>query len=938
MAYNSAHTGPEIDAAVQQLGQIQEARDATNQDRIEVKDLAAQVKVDAGQISGQADIVSAKATQVAANAAAVEQARVQVVGASEAAESAMDAAVLSAASAEESQAAASASEQAAAQSQLAAGLSEQVSAEHAAEATSAATQVATDRAAAQASAASAAASAQNAEAVVTGGTASVTPHPGLIPLADAQGKIDADWLPEEVARTESVEAALEASAEAVNTASEARSRTASFLQPSPEAPAVRDDGSPLQVGDRYFNSVEQSEWIYTEDGWATNDSLAAIDSIKDATDPSKGGREVGYDGGSVSDVLDLARPLADYAALRNYSGSAKVVRITKAGIEGFFAKLAAGSYTDDNGVTILSIGGTAWRRLILSRVNVKWFEPINDGATDALPAFNAAAAAASILANGLAGDVDIPAGGWFLSGPVTTAANWYLDGAATIRGLPQVGSETLPMHDTSCLTGRLSDFRSGTGSQVRFGDPRPWLTKDWRPISECISTLTVINPSGRPAGLFATRTSDRNDTGALSYALSASVVNNDVVNVKGGWSAYLETYRASGAGNTFGMETDFLNLGDTVNLDPYSNLNSGLTANLWMGSGGGSTPLAPQANNLSACMALLPNSKGFDRGIVYRANSITGANKEAIASPADYRWAWYGSDRLVRSYVDSKTHQRTVSSDTISECPIDVSRKAGAGFTATPINSTIFRHEQHAFNGASYTTAGYQEINQKTDYASGLARFAYTMAVRNPSGGYASWSLNSVIDNTFGPDNDAASSLARASMRINNSYFAVAPTVTSDERDKMRVQAIADVLLDAWAQVEYTQYKLKDAVDKKGDGARWHFGIIAQRVKAEFEAVGIDAFEYGLLCHDSWEAQYEEVPAEYEVVEPVFSDILGPDGKPIVISGASRREIAPGYRKEILAAGERYGIRYEEAMCLEAALMRRVISRLQEEISKKING
>lgn len=279
MAYNSSHTGPEIDAAVQLLGQIQDARDSTSQDLVKVKDLAAQVRIDAGQVSAQTETVTAKAAQVASSAAAVEQARSDVVGATAIAQDAKDAAAASAASSQESQVAASVSEQAAAQSQLAAGLSEQVSAESAGEAKSAAQQVAADLFAAKESAASAAASAQNAEAVVTGGTASITPAPGMIPLAGAQGEIDADWLPEAIARTEAVQSVAAAAAHAVDTAAEAQARTARFLGPSPEAPGVRDDGSPLQIGDRYFDTDKQAEYIFKEDGWKSNESLQAIEAL-----------------------------------------------------------------------------------------------------------------------------------------------------------------------------------------------------------------------------------------------------------------------------------------------------------------------------------------------------------------------------------------------------------------------------------------------------------------------------------------------------------------------------------------------------------------------------------------------------------------------------------------------------------------------------------
>lgn len=596
--------------------------------------------------------------------------------------------------------------------------------------------------------------------------------------------------------------------------------------------------------------------------------------------------------------------LPDYDALDKYRGNAKRLCIAHKEYTGvFYAEPEDTTTVPDGGITRRDGLGRLWRRAFLGRVQVRWFTKPSS-TLDATQAFNAASAAASVIANGMAGDVSVTAGNWLLSAPVTPAANWYLDGAATIMGRPVVGSEVLPIHDTTYLTGQLFDFRAGTGAQVRIGDPRPWLT-EWAPISECISTLTVLNPKGRPAGIFGTRTSDRPDTGALSYALRASVVNDDIVNVKGGWSVYIETYRAAGAGNTFGMETDFLNLGNTANLDPFSNLTGGLTCNLWMGSGGGSTPLAPQANSLSACMALLPNSKGFNRGIVFRENSITGSDKDAIALPKDYRFAWFESAGVTRSFLDYKLHRMTVSSDDISECPTRLSRKWGANNTATLINSTLHRDEQQNFNGASSVLAAYTETSQRGNITPGsFSRVSWTTAARCADGTFASWSLNRIIDNTFGPDNDAGSSLARANQRINNSYFAVAPTVTSDERDKVLVQGIDDTVLDAWSTVEFVKYKLVEAVNAKGEAdARWHFGLIAQKIKEAFESKGLNAFDFGLLCHDSWEAQ-----------AATYSE----DGEEITAA---------------MEAGDRYGVRYEEALALEAALMRRTTRRLEQRIA-----
>lgn len=125
--------------------------------------------------------------------------------------------------------------------------------------------------------------------------------------------------------------------------------------------------------------------------------------------------------------------------------------------------------------------------------------------------------------------------------------------------------------------------------------------------------------------------------------------------------------------------------------------------------------------------------------------------------------------------------------------------------------------------------------------------------------------------------------------------------VTSDERYKTPSTPIADAMLDAWAEVEWIQYQYLERVEAKGiDGARWHYGVIAQRTMEAFSRHGLDASKYGFLCHDEWEATDEVVDAE-------FGHIITP----------------------ALAAGDRYGIRYEEALALEAALQRRNYKRQQ---------
>lgn len=162
--------------------------------------------------------------------------------------------------------------------------------------------------------------------------------------------------------------------------------------------------------------------------------------------------------------------------------------------------------------------------------------------------------------------------------------------------------------------------------------------------------------------------------------------------------------------------------------------------------------------------------------------------------------------------------------------------------------------------------------------------------------------------NVFRPATDNTKTIGNASFRWSVVYAGTGTINTSDERAKEQVQDIDAAVLRAWGKVGYVQYKFKDAVEAKGNGARWHFGLIAQRVKEAFESEGLDAFEYGLLCHDQWEDQYEDVLVEVEVQN---SD--GSISK--VLQGNGEKRI-------VVPAGDRYGIRYEEALALECAYLR----------------
>lgn len=143
------------------------------------------------------------------------------------------------------------------------------------------------------------------------------------------------------------------------------------------------------------------------------------------------------------------------------------------------------------------------------------------------------------------------------------------------------------------------------------------------------------------------------------------------------------------------------------------------------------------------------------------------------------------------------------------------------------------------------------------------------------------------------PAYDAKGTFGSAALRWSEMFSATGTINTSDERLKQNIGDIPEEVLKAWGDVKWCQYRFKDAVAQKGDAARYHTGLIAQRIDEAFKAHGLDARKYGLLCYDEWAEQVAEVdPKTGEEVEP--------------------------YR----AAGSRWSVRYEEALALECAYQR----------------
>jgi len=195
------------------------------------------------------------------------------------------------------------------------------------------------------------------------------------------------------------------------------------------------------------------------------------------------------------------------------------------------------------------------------------------------------------------------------------------------------------------------------------------------------------------------------------------------------------------------------------------------------------------------------------------------------------------------------------------------------------------------------------------DYSSG--GFGTEIALATTAMGVTNRSVRvRVGDDGFRPAANNSYTLGSATNRWSVVYAGTGAINTSDAREKQDAQDIPDALIDAWGDVAWRRFRFADAFAQKGEDARWHVGLIAQQVRDAIDArMGEgEAVRLGLVCFDSWEAEAEERDEEGNILRP------GRD------------------------AGDRWGLRYEECLALEAAWQRRRIAGIEAALAQLSGG
>jgi hypothetical protein len=105
-----------------------------------------------------------------------------------------------------------------------------------------------------------------------------------------------------------------------------------------------------------------------------------------------------------------------------------------------------------------------------------------------------------------------------------------------------------------------------------------------------------------------------------------------------------------------------------------------------------------------------------------------------------------------------------------------------------------------------------------------------------------------------GTENDNGTDLGASNVRFDDVFATNGTIQTSDENEKQDIAPMttAELAVGKRLSTLFKTFRWKSKVTKKADKARTHSGIVAQEVKAAFEAEGLDATKYALFCSDTW--------------------------------------------------------------------------------------
>ncbi|MEE4752804.1 tail fiber domain-containing protein [Pseudomonas alliivorans] len=164
------------------------------------------------------------------------------------------------------------------------------------------------------------------------------------------------------------------------------------------------------------------------------------------------------------------------------------------------------------------------------------------------------------------------------------------------------------------------------------------------------------------------------------------------------------------------------------------------------------------------------------------------------------------------------------------------------------------------------------------------------------------------------PGQDNAYSVGSGAFRYTTAFLSSGAISTSDAREKTPVRALTEKEVAAARDLakEIGFYQFLSAVEEKGADARQHCGMTVQRAIEVLESHGLNPMSYSFICHNTWERETKQHPAEYEQIEVI-------DPETSVVTYKQGPIKAQAWTEVLSEAGDRYSFRSDGLLAFVAA-------------------
>jgi hypothetical protein len=409
-------------------------------------------------------------------------------------------------------------------------------------------------------------------------------------------------------------------------------------------------------------------------------------------------------------------------------------------------------------------------------------------------------------------------------------------------GTPPSGTQSLTVAGTTALYGGVTGGLDVTGNIAVTG------TVDGRDVAADGTKLDLIDPSTYLTSFDITTQTD------------PKYLRADSIDAAAGFIQFASGFSTSGGTFTGALNGTTASFTDDVQADTFDgdNLDINKTGNV-------------TTNISTGALSTQSDVKTINIGTGYNNGGTTTINIAPTSASTNKNINLNGDVSIsgkVRSQIDA-----TITSPSQNTTILKL-RKAAAGSNGTgrfiTLNSTS--------TSGSDITRGIIGLSNTTNP---IYTHPYISHTSSTIGIVLQHSSNSAYSgalpcNSSGIATNSFLNLGHAYAKWHTLYASSATINTSDITKKQDIEELSEAenRVAIAAKGLLRKYRWKDSVSEKGDNARIHFGIMAQDLKAAFEAEGLDASRYGMFCADTrWTTDGTDTYAtEEEALEAVAEE------------------------------------------------------------------